>query len=56
VWRSGKGSYVLCGIVGRLVMYCVAEWGERLCVFWHSGEDRYVFCGIVGRAVMFPVA
>jgi len=24
VWHSGEGSYVLCGIVARAGMYCVA--------------------------------
>jgi len=26
-WHSGEGRYVLCVIVGRAVVYCVAYWG-----------------------------
>jgi len=33
---------VLCGIVVRVLMYCVAYLGVRLCVVWNSGEGCYV--------------
>jgi len=56
VWHSGEGNYVLCGIVGRSVMYCIALWGGQLFIVWHSWEGRYVLCGIVGRAGMYCVA
>ena len=47
---------MLCGIVGRAGMYCVAYSGEQLCIVWHSGEDGYVWCSIVARTGMCPAA
>jgi len=52
MWPIGKDGYVLCGIVGRTGMYCVAsgrtgmyrvaEQGGQVCIIWHSREDGYV--------------
>ena len=56
MWHSGEDGYVLCGTVGRMGMYCVAQWGGWVCIVWHSGEEGYVSCGIVGRTGMYHVA
>jgi len=56
VWHSGEGSYLLCGIVWRAVLYCVALWRGQVCIVWHRGEGRCVLCGIVGKVGMYCVA
>jgi hypothetical protein len=54
--HNEEDGYVLCGIVGRMGMCCVALWGGQVCVVWHWGEGGFVLCGIVGRTGMCSVA
>jgi len=47
VWHSGEDEYVSCGIVGRMGMCRVAQWG---------GGGSYESCSIVGRTGICRVA
>ena len=53
MWLSGEGSYVLCGLVGRMGMCHVTLWGGLVCIVCYSGEGvSDESCGIIGRAGM----